>query len=117
MAERDPEPTASGTPAPFTHEQVDALVRGLADAAAVGAVLEAHDAAPPAERARRSRKRSPVRLSARDLAELAEGATPDALAARLDEAEKKDAVRYRQADEEKEQPTARPPRRSRSRSR
>ncbi len=109
----DREP-AGGTPAPLAPEQVDALVRGLGDDPDIAATLEAHSPSRE-ERSERTRKRAPVRLSARDVSELAGGTTPEPLARRLEEAEKKDPARLDAAADEKERPTERPPTASRRR--
>jgi hypothetical protein len=110
MDERNP-----ATPAPFTPDQVDALTRGLADEAEIGALLEAHVPPSRTARAQRSRKRSPVRLSERELADVARGETPQGLAGRLEAAETKDAASLAQTGPEKEQPTKHPPASSRRR--
>jgi hypothetical protein len=94
---------------------VDALTRGLADEGEIGALLEAHAPSRGTERAQRSRKRSPVRLSERELADVTGGETPRGLAGRLEAAESKDASSLAQTGPEKEQPTERPPASSRRR--
>jgi hypothetical protein len=103
-------PRAQGSPAPLTQEQVHALARGVADEAEIARILEAHLPAEKTEPARAPRKRSPVRISADELATLRErGRTPKVVAERLKEAERKD--RGTVADRaEQEQPSERPPR-------
>jgi hypothetical protein len=109
----DREP-AGGTPAPLSPEQVDALVRGLGDEAEIAAALEAHSPSRE-ERSERTRKRGPVRIAARDVAELAGGTTPEPVARRLEEAETRDSAPLEPAAPEKERPTERPPAASRRR--
>ena len=63
---------ATGTPAPFTQEHVDALVRGSLDEAAVAAILESHRTGSPVPPSRRRKKGSPEDLSEADLNAIAD---------------------------------------------
>jgi hypothetical protein len=97
------------TPAPFTHAQVDALVRGKLSAREVAAVLEAHAAPSPGGGRPRATKHAPVALEATELQRLREeGVTPREVARRLDAAGKKDENKAVEIDETAGRPTRKP---------
>ena len=97
------------TPAPFTHAQVDALVRGKLSARDVAAVLAAHAGPTPRGKRQRATKLAPVAFEATELRRLREeGVTPRDVARRLDEAGKKDENRVAEIDETAERPTKEP---------
>jgi len=79
-------PPSAARPAPFTPEQVAALVAGEANTAEVGKLLAAHRQPrlpSPATTRRPKTGTSPIPLSAADLRELATGRVPEAVQARL----------------------------------
>ena len=97
------------TPAPFTHAQVDALVRGKLSERDVAAVLEAHAAPTPRGRRPRAAKHGPVALEAAELGRLREeGVTPREVARRLEDAAKKDENKAAEIDETADRPTKQP---------
>lgn len=99
----------SRTPAPFTHAQVDALVRGKLSARDVAAVLAAHAGPTPRGKRSRATKHAPVALEATELRRLREeGVTPREVARRLDEAGKKDENKTVEIDETADRPTKEP---------
>jgi hypothetical protein len=101
--------TEPRTPAPFTHAQVDALVRGKLAERDVVAVLEAHAAPTPRGKRRRATKLAPAALEATELQRLREeGVTPREVARRLDEAAKKDQNKAAEIDETADRPTKKP---------
>jgi hypothetical protein len=81
-------PTEVARPAPFTPEQVAALITGEADHAAVGKVLAAHRQPRIPVPARRSTSKAtaaaPIPISPAELRELTTGQTPDRVAGLLD---------------------------------
>lgn len=79
-----------GTPAPFTHDQVEALVRGQADEIEIARLLDSHRNPGVSPRRRRAEKAAPVPVSEKALAELSGGRTPPGLVRRLDAAAKRD---------------------------
>jgi hypothetical protein len=77
----------SARPAPFSPDQVAQLTAGGADQKMVGKVLAAHrqPRLPTAERTRASASTpSPITVSAAELRELATGALPEDVSARLE---------------------------------
>jgi hypothetical protein len=105
---------ATGTPAPFTPDQVAKLVRGTLSEDAVAIVLNAF----PAHSARkrdRSTKQSPVSLSEKELRRLTEdGVTPADVNKRLKAAVSKEAAIAREPADVGERPTKRPPKMARA---
>jgi len=106
-----PEGAALGTPAPFTQEQVDSLVRGKADGEQIAHVLQAHER-PELEASPVSvRNRAPVRLSRKALEEVvSKGRTPRELAKRLATAGRSDKNTQAEIDDRSERPREKPPR-------
>jgi hypothetical protein len=113
-ARKDPGP-ATGTPAPFTQEHVDALVRGSLDEAVVATILESHRPGSPVPPRRRRRKGSPEELGDGDLAELRLAGRPSVeLTERLERADARRSARPAKTDAgaqagKRGRPRSRPP--------
>jgi hypothetical protein len=103
-------PGSLGTPAPFTSEQVEALVRGKADESEIAHVLESHTQPRVSSRKRHLDKAAPVPISEKALRELTSGGTPPGVARRLDAAAKRDKQVSAEDDATADRPSERPPR-------
>jgi hypothetical protein len=90
VAKRRSTPVAA-RPAPFTPDQVAAIVAGQGDEKAMARVLNAHEQPRlPTARSRGTRaKPEPVPLTAADLRELATGSLPDRVTELLETASKR----------------------------
>jgi hypothetical protein len=92
VARRRSTPVAA-RPAPFTPDQVAAIVAGEADEREIARVLGAHKQprlpAPAAPRRGTRATPAPIAVTAADLRELATGAVPDHLVEALDAASKR----------------------------
>ena len=105
---------ATGTPAPFTPDQVAKLVRGTLSEHAVAIVLDAFPA-HSARKRHRSTKQSPVSVSENELRRLTEdGVTPAGVNKRLRAAAGREAEIAREPADVGERPTKRPPKTSRA---
>ena len=102
-------PGSLGTPAPFTSEQVEALVRGQADEKEIARVLESHSQPRVSSRKRRPEKAAPVPISEKALEELRSGATPPGIARRLEAAAKRDRQVVTEVEDTADRPSERPP--------
>ena len=99
---------AQASPAPLTQEQVYALAGGIADGGEIARSLESHSPSAKAPRPTGRRKRSPVRITADELAALKDrGRTPKTVADQLKDAERKDAGAVGE-EVEKEAPSQQP---------
>jgi hypothetical protein len=99
-----------GTPAPFTHDQVEALVRGQADEIEIARLLESHRNPRVSSRRRRAEKAAPVPVSEKGLAELSSGRTPPGLVRQLDAAAKRDKQPSAEAETIHDRPSQQPSR-------
>jgi hypothetical protein len=103
-------PPGLATPAAFTQEQVDALVRGKADVLEVAKILEAHRQPASLAKPRKLKFLPPIKLQEKEIAELADGKLPSKVAERLDEAAKKDKNKVSKIDDRLARPSVKPPR-------
>jgi hypothetical protein len=100
---------SQGTPAPFTHDQVEAVVRGQADEIEIARLLESHRNPRVSLRRRRTEKAAPVAVSEKALAELSGGRTPPGLVRQLDAAAKRDKQPPPETETIHERPSQQPP--------
>lgn len=100
---------ALGRPAPFTQEQVDALVRGKLDPDETARILEAHPTPRIKDVTQKTEKIAPVDVSLEDLRAIQEGQVSRSVLHRLEESAKLDNDQISKIDDKADRPKQEPP--------